>query len=101
MVLPSLADANAAAEDLRKLPQVARAMTLESFVPDNQPRKLAAIRTLDRQLGPVLQAEDSARHPTDAQTVAAFERLGCDADAACRRRQVGRVPMRPAALLAI
>ena len=48
-----------------RLPQVDRVMTLQSFVPDDQPQKLAAIRDLDGKLGPILRSPpDEDRRPT-------------------------------------
>ena len=59
--MPSVDKAEAAAERLRKLPQVEQVTTLQSFVPGDQQEKLALIKALDRQIGPMLRREPSGR----------------------------------------
>ena len=75
MITASLDDASAAADQLRKLPQVLQATTLLSFVPQDQDKKLAAIQDLGRRLGQVLQQPASSKPPTDAENVAALKGL--------------------------
>ena len=59
------------ANSLRKLPQVARVMTLASFVPQDQPQKLAMIEALEKKVGPLLRR--SAGSPaSDADNIAAL-----------------------------
>src|SRR5262249_26043367 len=60
------------AENLQKLPEVLQARTLLSFVPQDQDKKLALIKDLNRQLGPSLQKPGSAKPPTDAENIAAL-----------------------------
>ena len=72
IVTPSLSDASAAAEKLGKLPQVLEAMTLLSFVPQDQDKKLALIRDLGRRLGQALQQPVSGKPPSDAENIAAL-----------------------------
>jgi hopanoid biosynthesis associated RND transporter like protein HpnN len=74
LVTPSLEAAGTAAERLRKLPQVERTMTLQDFVPQDQPKKLAMIADLSRRLGPIL-ARPAAMPPSDAENVAALQGL--------------------------
>ncbi|HVV60662.1 MAG TPA: MMPL family transporter [Pseudolabrys sp.] len=64
--------ADAAADRLRKLPQVSQAVTLDNFVPQDQPKKLEAIKALDDQLGAILRRPPTAKGPTDAENVAAL-----------------------------
>ncbi len=71
VIMPTLDQANATAARLRKLPQVAQAMTLQDFVPTDQPQKLALIQALDRKIGPILRRPPSAA-PTDEINVAAL-----------------------------
>jgi hypothetical protein len=71
VVVPSMNEAAKVADDLSKLPEVARIMTVQDFVPADQDRKLALIRKLARQLRPALQSEGPA--PTDAQDVLALK----------------------------
>ncbi|MBI3702362.1 MAG: MMPL family transporter, partial [Rhizobiales bacterium] len=72
VVAPSLAEANAAAERLEKLPQVLRATTLQNYVPQDQEKKLALIQELGRRFGPMLQRPASSNPPTDADNVASL-----------------------------
>ncbi len=72
IVTPSLDDASTAAEKLRKLPQVLEAMTLLSFVPPDQDKKLVLIRDLGRRLGQALQQPASSKPPSDAENIAAL-----------------------------
>lgn len=73
VVVPNLNAVDGIAERLRKMPEVERVMTVRSFVPDDQDRKLGMIRELARKLGPVLETEGNAQAPTDAQNVAALK----------------------------
>jgi hopanoid biosynthesis associated RND transporter like protein HpnN len=72
VVAPSLNKATNVADRLRKLPEVARVMTLESFVPQDQQQKLAMIQGLDEQIGPVLRRRASSSPPTDSENIAAL-----------------------------
>jgi hopanoid biosynthesis associated RND transporter like protein HpnN len=85
LIIPTLDQAEAAAERLRKLPQVAQAVTLQSLVPADQPQKLAMIQELDRKIGRLLQRPGSAT-PSDEEKIAALrasadrlEKLGAGA----------------------
>ena len=75
VITPSLSDASAAADQLRKLPEVLQATTLLSFVPQDQDKKLAAIQDLGRRLGQVLQQPASSKLPSDSENVAALNGL--------------------------
>ncbi|EHP42333.1 transporter, exporter RND family protein, partial [Cupriavidus basilensis OR16] len=54
VLAPSLAAAQAAAARLAALPEVARAVTLQTFIPDDQPARLALIAATSASLMPVL-----------------------------------------------
>jgi hopanoid biosynthesis associated RND transporter like protein HpnN len=73
----SLTDARETAERLKALPEVDRVLTLESFIPDDQDRKLAQIGQTARALDRAFKA---ARRPapSDAENIAALQR-GADA----------------------
>jgi hopanoid biosynthesis associated RND transporter like protein HpnN len=58
---------------LSKLPEVTSVKTIESFIPDEQPPKLAAIRQLGSVLNPVLRPDPNKMPPTDADNVAALK----------------------------
>ena len=66
---PSLAAADAMAVKLRTLPQVARVMTLSTFIPDHQEQKLPLIRSVAESLGPSLSPATVSPPPTDDETV--------------------------------
>ncbi|MGF6413011.1 MMPL family transporter [Paraburkholderia sp. MM5482-R1] len=70
---PSLADADAMAERLRKLPEVGRVNTLSTFVPADQQQKMMLIASAAQQLLPALQ-QQPAPQATDELRVAALKR---------------------------
>ena len=94
-VLTPASDAAAIAKRLSALPEVGSTRNLDSFVPSDQPQKLATIHQTAVALDPALQARPVAK-PTDADDVAALkadvkalqeaagERSGPGADAARR-----------------
>jgi uncharacterized protein len=94
-VLTPASDAAGTAKRLSALPEVASTRNLDSFIPSDQPQKLATISQAAAALDPVLQAKPAAK-PTDGDDVAALkgvvkslqdvagERSGLGADAAKR-----------------
>ena len=72
VVAPSQAAAQQIAQRLSKVPQVSRVMTLASFVPADQARKIALIGNAARTLDPVLTARQRPA-PSDAENVAALK----------------------------
>jgi hopanoid biosynthesis associated RND transporter like protein HpnN len=72
----SSSDAEAVAEALSQLPEVAQAVTAASFIPGDQDKKLAIIDDLALLLGPTLVPAATLPPPSDADAVAAM--------AACR-----------------
>jgi hopanoid biosynthesis associated RND transporter like protein HpnN len=70
VLTPSLAAADAEAKQIAALPQVKQALTLSSFVPDDQPAKLAMIQDANTLLDPTLNPFDIQPPPSDAETVA-------------------------------
>src|SRR6266446_4300146 len=73
VLAPSKEAALSDLEKLSKLPEVSSVKTIESFIPDDQQPKLAAIRQLATVLDPVLRPDPSKRPPTDADNVAALK----------------------------
>lgn len=69
ILAPSLRDAEALAERLAKLPEVAQAISASSFIPDRQEAKLAIIADLALLLGPTLTPDAILPPPTDAETI--------------------------------
>jgi uncharacterized protein len=81
VLAPSLAAAESIERQLATLPEVARVVTLRSFVPADQAEKLAIIQAAAARLAPVLQAQPVAP-PSDEQlreslvaTAAALRRI--------------------------
>ena len=69
---PSLGRADALAARLSSVPQVSQALTLSSFVPDDQDKKLALIADADNLLDSTLNPFDLKPAPNDAEIVASF-----------------------------
>jgi hopanoid biosynthesis associated RND transporter like protein HpnN len=73
VLTPTLADARQAAERLSQLPEVEHVMTLDTFIPADQERKLGLITQAAHTLDPAFKA--AARPtPTDTEAVAALNR---------------------------
>jgi hopanoid biosynthesis associated RND transporter like protein HpnN len=72
VLTPSLAAADALAKRLSALPEVSQAVTLSSFVPDDQAAKLALIGDADLLLDPTLNPFDVQPAPSDAEVVASL-----------------------------
>jgi hopanoid biosynthesis associated RND transporter like protein HpnN len=72
VLAPSLDKANDIASRLAALPEVLRALTLSSFVPDNQDQKIAAIRAAERSLGRALAPPRTLPAPSDQDNIAAI-----------------------------
>jgi uncharacterized protein len=65
----SEADAKKIGERLEKLPEVLRVMSLDSFVPEDQPAKLKLIAQGAKVLNPALNPDSIDAPPTDAENV--------------------------------
>jgi hopanoid biosynthesis associated RND transporter like protein HpnN len=72
VLTPSLADAAPLARRLEQLPEVDHAITLASFVPEQQEEKLALIEDAALLLDPVLKPAASKPPPNDDETVRAM-----------------------------
>ncbi|HEY6257751.1 MAG TPA: MMPL family transporter [Xanthobacteraceae bacterium] len=72
VLAPSLAGAKQVADRLGALGEVARVMTIESFVPGDQQKKLDAIAAAAKALGPTL-AQSPRPPPTDAESITALK----------------------------
>jgi hopanoid biosynthesis associated RND transporter like protein HpnN len=68
----SEADAKKIEARLSKLPEVLRVISLDSFVPDDQPQKLKLIAQGAKILGPALNPESVDEPPSDAENVEAL-----------------------------
>ncbi len=69
VLMPSLAEADQLATKLRALPQVSRVLTLSSFIPPDQNKKLPIIQAAAKTLQPALNPAAPSAPPTDAQNV--------------------------------
>jgi hypothetical protein len=67
ILAPNVAAAGALAEQVKKLPLVAQVITLQSFVPAEQPQKLALIADANSILAPTLLAPSSVAPVTPGQ----------------------------------
>jgi hopanoid biosynthesis associated RND transporter like protein HpnN len=70
-VLTPAADAGAVAKRMSALPEVARTRNIDSFIPADQPQKIALIGKAAGVLDPALHAPPQAK-PSDADNVAAL-----------------------------
>lgn len=69
IIAPSLKAADALAERLSALPEVERATTLTSFIPKDQPEKLALIENAAMLLDSVFTPLDTKPPPSDRETI--------------------------------
>jgi uncharacterized protein len=69
----SEADAKKIEAKLEKLPEVLRVMSLDSFVPEDQPAKLQLIAKAAKVVGPALNPDSVDAAPTDEENVAALK----------------------------
>ncbi len=65
----SEADARKIEAKLEKVPEVLRVMSLDSFVPDNQPAKLKLIAQAAKVVGPALNPDQVDAAPSDQENV--------------------------------
>lgn len=69
----SEADAKKIEAKLEKLPEVLRVMSLDSFVPEDQPAKLKLIAQAAKVVGPALNPDSIDAAPSDAENVDALK----------------------------
>jgi hopanoid biosynthesis associated RND transporter like protein HpnN len=69
----SEADAKKIEAKLEKLPEVLRVMSLDSFVPEDQPAKLKLIAQAAKMVGPALNPDSVDAAPSDAENVEALK----------------------------
>jgi hypothetical protein len=72
VMAPSLDEAAKVADELSRLPEVARTVTLHSFVPSEQDQKLLAIRNASAELEGVLTVTTGRSEANDEQTIQAL-----------------------------
>ena len=72
VLTPSVEAAASLAERLDRLPEVSSTLTLQSFVPNDQDKKLAIIADAETLLEPTLDPPEVKAPPSDAETQAAL-----------------------------
>ena len=72
IIKPDLASAEASAQRLASVPEVAQTRTLANFIPADQQQKLGLIRQIAAAIGPALSPKQTLPPPSDADTVAAL-----------------------------
>ncbi len=88
-----LAQASATAEELRRLPEVGRVLTLQSFVPEDQDAKLALIEDASFFLQNTLSPAEVEAEPTPAETQAVIGKLVLELSAAVQARRLASVEL--------
>ncbi|WP_046830265.1 MMPL family transporter [Afipia massiliensis] len=73
VLAPSVAAAKEIQARLAKIPEVSRTVSLDSFIPDDQPAKLAIIRKAAASLNPILNETSRGTAPSDEENVAALK----------------------------
>jgi hopanoid biosynthesis associated RND transporter like protein HpnN len=96
ILAPSLSEAQALAERLGALPEVAQVVTAASFIPEDQNKKLAIIEDMALLLGPTLTGVAPLPAPNDSEVLKAI--IACRD--ALQTRAATDGPQRPAARLA-
>jgi hopanoid biosynthesis associated RND transporter like protein HpnN len=88
-----VAQASAIAEELRRLPEVGRVLTLQSFVPEDQDAKLALIEDASFFLQNTLSPAEVEAEPTPAETQAAIGKLVLELSATVQARRLASVEL--------
>src|SRR6516164_7077228 len=88
-----VAQAAAIAEELRRLPEVGRVLTLQSFVPEDQDAKLALIEDASFFLQNTLSPDEVEAEPTPAETQAAIGKLVLELSDVAQARRLASVEL--------
>ena len=78
ILAPSLDAADRLQKKLSALPEVAQVLTLKSFIPGEQPEKLALIQDTQMLLDPTINPFVTTPPPSDADNVAALKKASAD-----------------------
>jgi hopanoid biosynthesis associated RND transporter like protein HpnN len=73
VIAPSKAAAKEIEARLAKVPEVARTLSLDTFIPEDQQAKLAVIRKAAASLNPILNETTRGTPPSDEENVAALK----------------------------
>ena len=72
VLAPSLKDADAMVPKLQKVPEVARVLTLSSFIPENQKEKMPLIQGAAKELVPAFDPKNALPPPSDQDNIEAL-----------------------------
>jgi len=78
VLAPSLDQADRTAKRLGSLPEVSRALTLNSFIPTDQAEKIAAIRSAPKGLASALNPRQQQAEPSDLDVVTVLRSTAAD-----------------------
>src|ERR1700694_856214 len=67
------AKADETAKRLAELPEVSQALTLNSLIPTDQDKKIAALKAASQRLGPALNPPRTRPAPDDQENIAAIQ----------------------------
>jgi uncharacterized protein len=85
ILAPSIEQADATAKRLAALPEVSRVLTLSSFIPRDQDRKIAALKMASQRLGAALNPQAKQPAPSDQETIAAIQKTAADLSRAAEK----------------
>ncbi len=94
VLAPNLAAARARARKLATIPQVGQAITLNEFIPDEQPAKLALIADANTLLDATLNPFQVAAAPNDGEIVASLRATAAALRGAARDRSAAAADAR-------
>jgi len=92
VLAPSVSAATELADKLGKLPEVSRAVTLTSYIPEDQPQKLAILNDAASLVGPTLDPAQIMPPPDDAALRAALAKCAAALRAAVPPGTAGDAP---------
>jgi uncharacterized protein len=78
ILAPSIEQADLIAKRLAALPEVSRVLTLSNLIPDDQERKIAALKTASQNLGTALDPRRPRPAPSDQEVVASIQKAATD-----------------------
>jgi hopanoid biosynthesis associated RND transporter like protein HpnN len=89
VLAPSLDKTDAIADRLSHVPQVGQVLTLKSFIPDDQPKKIALIHDANSLLDTTLNPFGTKPPPTDADVVTSMRATAAALRSAAEADQTG------------
>ena len=100
IIAPSLAESDKLSERLEALPEVDHVLTLNNFIPEDQPAKLNFIEDAATLLGPTLSPSETRPEPNDTELTAALRKTADELNAmASEQGAIGKATVRLASAL--